>query len=84
MSLRQTGSVQEYASRLRGLVVTLGWSDSVTVPIFREGLKLTIKWELRKENTKKLSKIIKEAQIVNNALADIKQTTNRYIYYGRT
>ena len=61
MSLKQTGSVQEYASRLRGLVATLGWSDSVTVPIFREGLKPTIKWELRKENLKKLSKIIEEA-----------------------
>ncbi|KIW99341.1 uncharacterized protein Z518_11416 [Rhinocladiella mackenziei CBS 650.93] len=47
VGLRQTGSVQEYATKFRTLNAALGWQDNITIPIFREGLKPKIKWELR-------------------------------------
>jgi hypothetical protein len=68
MHLRQTGSVQEYATKFRGLVATLEWSDDVGTPIFREGLKPAVKWELRNSETKKLADFITEATKVDNDL----------------
>jgi len=49
MHIKQIGLVLDYATRFRGLIATLGWGDRVVILVFREGLKLGIKWEIRKE-----------------------------------
>ena len=43
MNLRQTDSVRDYTTKLRGYIALLRWGDSVTIPIFREELKLGVK-----------------------------------------
>lgn len=76
MRLQQTGSVQEYATKFRGLIATLGWGEGVALPVFREGLKPMVKWELRNTKTKKLSAFIAEAIKVDNDIWEF-QAKNR-------
>lgn len=85
MNLRQTGSVRDYATKLRGHIAVLGWADSVTMPIFREGLKPGIKWEIRNEKSvRTLSKLVEKAIEVDNDIQDLKGHTNNYVHLGRS
>ncbi|ETI26600.1 hypothetical protein G647_10428, partial [Cladophialophora carrionii CBS 160.54] len=86
MNLRQTGSAQEYATKFRGLVAILEWDDSVTVPIFREGLKPAIRWELRNNTTRRLADLMAEAIKIDSDLWDFhkgRQRGSKAVYVAK-
>ena len=88
MHIKQTGSVLDYATRFRGLMATLRWGDGVAIPVFREGLKPGIKWEIRKEikNIDKLKDVFDAAIQADNEYHDFKESrpwSDRFIKTGK-
>lgn len=84
MTLRQQGSVHEYATKFRALIAVLKWDDKATIPIFRMGLKEGVRWDIRKEKPDTLTELIDTALQSENELQEFQRPQpHRFVHLQR-